>query len=193
MSHTKSPRRLTMPQYLTARLEQLSDAKSLDDIVHEMGLKSENVLSAWASGKARVSLGTVLSLAKALGAPILPFFRLAMEQWELGELAAAVCERTLVEGASSAARPTDKTGSEGTTTQPPDLELDEFGPLHVALCFDVPSEFCRQFRLEAANRRLSGNELLLLSFQTYLAYRESPSKRRPAPASSPSDVAQRAK
>jgi hypothetical protein len=166
-----------MPQYLTARLEHLADAKSRDDIAREMGHKSENVLYAWASGKARVSLVSVLPLAKALGAPILPFFRLAMEQWELGELAAAVCERTLVEGASGAA-PTDKTGAESTTTQPPDLALDEFGPLHVALCFDVPSEFCRQFRLEAANRRLSGNELLLLSFQTYLAYREAPSKRR---------------
>ncbi len=101
----------------------------------------------------------------------------------MDELAEAVCNRVAIAGHSLADPELDKKDDEDadgagvTASEPPDPELDAYGPVYVDLCFDVPSDFRRQFRLEAISRRMSYNELLFLSYQSYLAYR-NPSTRK---------------
>ena len=176
---------LNIPEYIRARLQHLQGVKTTEQIAHELGYDKAKMIEKFAAGEARVPLDKLLPLAKALGAPLLPIFKLGMLQFgsESSELADAICDRVAIAG-HSMADPTFKNNDEereraggdasDKSTEPPDPEIGAYGPMYVDLTFDVPSEFRRQFRLEAIERRMSYNELLLLSFQTYRAYRSPP-------------------
>ncbi len=174
---------LNLPEYLRARLQHLEGVKTPEEIANELGYEKAKMIEMFAAGDARVPLDKLLPLAKALGAPFLPIFCLGMQQLGMDELAEAICDRVAIAGHSLSDPEPDKKGDEDadgageTASEPPDPELDAYGPIYVDLCFDVPSDFRRQFRLEAISRRMSYNELLMLSFQTYCAYR-NPSTRK---------------
>jgi hypothetical protein len=193
---------LNLPEYLRARLEHLKGVKTAEQIAREIGYDKAKMIERFAreigydkakmierfaAGEARVPIDKLLPLANALGAPLLPIFQLGMLQFgsEFSELAEAICNRVAVAG-HSLADPTfklnDEDREEAATDaldkpgEPPDPELDAYGPIYTDLCFDVPSEFRREFRSEAIARRLSYNELLLLGFATYRAYRSPPTR-----------------
>ena len=176
----------TMRAYMQARLKELASTKSMEDISREIGYTKTKMISMFATGEAKVPLDKILPLAQALGAPLLPLFKLGMEQYglDMAELAGAICDRVAIEGQSitdplpDVAEEGETEASDGVAPEArqvaPDSEIEGMGPLYVALFFDIPSEFRRQFRIEAARRRLSGNEMLMLAFQTYFAYRNPP-------------------
>jgi hypothetical protein len=163
----------TMPQYITSRLKELGGRKTLETIAIESGYVHARMITRFAKGELRVPLDRTLLLAHALEAPVVWFFRLAMAQFgaEMTDLADAICYRIKNENEETLhyeiRRVTASAPSaDGSLTKP------TFSGPTTELNFTVPLELHRRFTVEAAMRGLSVNELLMLSFQFYLAFRE---------------------
>ena len=173
-----------MPEYIRARLKELEGKKTLQQIAHESGYVKVKMISMFASGEVRVPLDRTLLMAKALQAPLLAFFRLAMGQYgpHMAELADAISERlddqidmTLlyeigrVQSAEQprSTAPTDAMSETSAQALAPEPEM-------VALHVDVPRDFHRRFHVEAAIRGLSNREMLMLMHEFYLCYRDQP-------------------
>src|SRR5579883_2747477 len=150
----------TMPEYLQARLRELEGRKSLREIAEEIGYRRAKIIVMFARGEAHVPINRTLQLARALEAPLLPFFRLVLAQFGRGwaELGDAIYE--------SKASP--DTGQRAFDI--PLQRLSSPSPTIVEMRFEVPAEFRRQFRLEGERRGLKDSQLLMLAFQTYSSY-----------------------
>lgn len=173
--------------YISERIQAWAELKSVDKIAAEAGLANAKALTLLANGILKVPIDKILPLARALGAPLVPFFVLVMQEWGsgTGELADAVCKACLSDHAEmaepSAPNETTKLDAEPQTTDAgvPAQTPSSGGAAEAASAdwiAELPPQFHRQFRLEAATRGLSQKELLLLSFESYLVHRDRPAR-----------------
>ncbi|MBZ9857074.1 helix-turn-helix domain-containing protein [Mesorhizobium sp. CA13] len=81
MSNTSvNPQKSEIAKFLDKRIHELSHRKSQRDIAKEIGFINDNVVSMMKSGRTKVPLDRVVSIAKALEVAPRPLFVLALMQ-----------------------------------------------------------------------------------------------------------------
>jgi hypothetical protein len=137
------------------------------EIAEEAGFHRAAEITFMMIGKAHVQIHDTVRLARALEAPLIPFFRLVMAQFGRthAEVGDAILESKLI--AETGKSPFSGRPKPFTKPSPPIVDMR----------FEVPMEFRRQFRVEGEARGLNDNELLMLAFRTYASYWDRPASR----------------
>jgi hypothetical protein len=81
-----------LPAFIKARIEELSGSKDIETVAHECGFKNGRTLEMILEGGLPFPLPRLAALARAIDVPLLPLFRMAMNDVGMGELADAICE-----------------------------------------------------------------------------------------------------
>jgi hypothetical protein len=88
------PRKITrqLPAFIKARIEELSGSKDIETIARECGFTTARPIEMILDGSLPFPLPRLPALAQALDVPLLPLFRMAMDDVGMGEFADAICE-----------------------------------------------------------------------------------------------------
>jgi hypothetical protein len=81
-----------LPAFIKARIEELHGSKDIETVARECGFKDGRTIETILDGRLLFPLPRLRALARALDVPLLPLFKLAMNDVGMGELADAICE-----------------------------------------------------------------------------------------------------